>query len=490
MRIGSNMKILFFLWIALTGVQPLLASAMTPPVQEDLSSRNYKLNTLFKLSGLQYVLGNIESVVEMAENINEEALAPGQGEFARRIMRQAYSSQRFYRMLRRPFIEDYKPQHVRSAIEWYRSALGKKILRLENEINNPASQLARELFAKKLLKSPPGEERISLAESIEGAAYRTEAGKALFLGYVKLMHPFNKKVDGKGLRKMLRALEGNITEPMREVVLRSLLFSYRNIKDKDLEEYAKFLGSPAGQWFTQTTLKGFKKGIRKASYKADLIQVELLKEIESGGPDYPLLKDIAPPGQRYLLIGRRDPFEPLVNDQGLIDVSEPERRSEARLFGGELRDVPPLALPVFAKIEDQHPQLYEELTRFERLFNNREELEEMEDEEYTGAIENYRDALERSADIKMDVSPLQIDYDALRMTGFIMKKTEAVAMFEIETTGYAVKKGDLLGPSFGSVEEVQDGQVIVVEKFRDYLGNILTNEKVIQFYQSPSNEGK
>ena len=68
--------------------------------------------------------------------------------------------------------------------------------------------------------------------------------------------------------------------------------------------------------------------------------------------------------------------------------------------------------------------------------------------------------------------PLQIEYDALKMTGTIQMKKEALAMFEIETKGYSVKKGDLLGPSFGAVEEVKDGQVIVIEKFRDYLGNI------------------
>ena len=54
-------------------------------------------------------------------------------------------------------------------------------------------------------------------------------------------------------------------------------------------------------------------------------------------------------------------------------------------------------------------------------------------------------------------------------------------MFEVGKTGYAVKKGDLVGPYFGTVKEIKDGQVIVVEKFRDYLGNILKNQKIIHF---------
>ena len=89
----------------------------------------------------------------------------------------------------------------------------------------------------------------------------------------------------------------------------------------------------------------------------------------------------------------------------------------------------------------------------------------------------------------MDESPLQVEYNSLRMTGIIIKNLEAVAMFEIKTTGFAVKKGDQIGPFFGYVKEIQSDQVIVIEKFRDYLGNILTNQKIIQFSQSTPSEG-
>ncbi len=62
-------------------------------------------------------------------------------------------------------------------------------------------------------------------------------------------------------------------------------------------------------------------------------------------------------------------------------------------------------------------------------------------------------------------------------------------MFEIDTTGYAVKKGDRIGPFFGYVKEIQNNQVIVIEEFRDYLGNIMTNQKIIQFSQSAPDKG-
>jgi hypothetical protein len=505
MIIRSYIKTLFFLWIALTGVQPLFASEETLPVQEGLSSSNSKLNTLLKLSGLEGFLDNIESVVEMSVNtpdlLNDEALAPWQEEFARRIMGQAYSTQSFYHIFRQPFIDHYKPQHVHLAVQWYQSALGKKILRLQSEANDLNNGLVLESFEKKLLDSPPSQARMRLLERVGRSSLVPKAGRVLFLTYVDLVHPFSKKVDTKGLSKKLEALNVNITRPIREVVLTRMLFSYVNMKNKDLEKYAAYLESPAGQWFSLAQVTGYLKVIKKVLYKADLIKDELLKEIHSGGPKYPLLRNLVPPGQRYQLIGKRDPFRPLVSKKKLVSSSgknkkiisysgkkkklisssgKKPRKSGARLFGEEFRDTPPLALLVFEKIENQHPKLYGKLKNLERLFNDREALENMEDKEYAKAIRNYLDVLKRSAGIKLEVTPLQIEYDSLKMTGTIQMKKEALAMFEIGTKGYSVKKGNLLGPSFGTVEEVKDGQVIVIEKFRDYLGNILKKKKIIK----------
>ena len=488
MRIRCFMKIILFLWIAL-GVPFFQASALTPPLQDDLHSSNQKLYTLFRLSGLEGVLDNMESVLEISGNINADALAPGQGAFAKRIMRHAYSHEKFFGVQKQSFVENYKSQYVNSTVQWYQSSLGKKILRLTNESSNPGLRSEMDLFVEDLLSSPPSEERIFLIEKIEGSLRMTEAGKSLYLGYVKLMYPFNKNNQGKRLGKMLRIWGESITEPMREIVLRGLLFSYRNLRDRELEKYAEFLNSKAGRWFSQTSLKGFGKGIKKNLFMAEKVQDDLIKEIDSGGPEFPLLQEIAQPGQRYMLIGRRDPFQPLVNKEGLVALSKVSLKNTTRSFGDELKSIPPLALSVYDKIEDQYPKLYRELRYFERLINNREELEAMADDEYSNSINNYRDVLERAADIRMDESPLQIEYDSLRMTGIIRKKTEVVAIFEVGSTGYAVRQGDLVGPFYGYVDEIQDEQIIVVEKFRNYLGTILTNQKVIEFFQSITSEG-
>ena len=172
-------------------------------------------------------------------------------------MGQDYSTQSFYHTLRQSFIEDYKPQHVHLAVQWYQSALGKKILRLQSEANDLTNGLALESLGKKLLDSPPSPARKNCWRELEFPLFRRQ--RTLFLAYVKLVHHFSKQVDEKAFRKILDDRKGllkkletlriNTDRPIQGVISTRLHFSYINIKDKDLEKYAAFLYSPAGQWF-------------------------------------------------------------------------------------------------------------------------------------------------------------------------------------------------------------------------------------------------
>ena len=100
----------------MAGVSSFPASAMTSSLQDDLRSRNQRLNILFRISGLEDVLENIEAVLQNSGNINKNALAPSEVGFARRIMRQAYSHGKFNRAQKQSFIENYQPQYVLAVV--------------------------------------------------------------------------------------------------------------------------------------------------------------------------------------------------------------------------------------------------------------------------------------------------------------------------------------------------------------------------------------
>ncbi len=74
--------------------------------------------------------------------------------------------------------------------------------------------------------------------------------------------------------------------------------------------------------------------------------------------------------------------------------------------------------------------------------------------------------------------------------GVIWKNNETIALVETEgNKGHSVKEGDLLGPNFGVVERINNDQMLILEQTRDYLGNILSNRKQLEFINEAPEEG-
>nr|MBC8282859.1 pilus assembly protein PilP [Nitrospinota bacterium] len=229
---------------------------------------------------------------------------------------------------------------------------------------------------------------------------------------------------------------------------------------------------------------GFERGAKKTLANVHKVQRELLIEIDEGGPEFPLLRELAPAGQRYLLVQLRDPFKPLFTKDGPVKTEESAPLSAARQFGSELENIPPIALYIMDKIEKKQPGLFRKMKFYERLFNNQDDLRQMSDDEYADAIEAYRTLLEKASETRVSKTPLQAEYENLKLTGTISKNAKILALIETtDSKGHVVGEGDLIGPRFGFVDEVQSEKIIVIEKSRDYLGNILTRQRTIEFFQ-------
>jgi Tfp pilus assembly protein PilP len=96
--------------------------------------------------------------------------------------------------------------------------------------------------------------------------------------------------------------------------------------------------------------------------------------------------------------------------------------------------------------------------------------------------------IEKTNRIKGEIilpSPLQVAYEVLRPTGIIWNEKEPMALIETsDKLGYTVRKGSLIGPAYGVVETMDQNKIVVVERERDYLGNILSKNKEVEFVQS------
>lgn len=164
------------------------------------------------------------------------------------------------------------------------------------------------------------------------------------------------------------------------------------------------------------------------------------------------------------------------------EIIEAESEMIPRLMGKELTDAPPVPLQVYNKVQNEFPELLEKINHFESLFNDKDGLQKMSDDEYNQSIEKYRELLNKVNGIKISKTPLQEDYQSIQLKGVVLIKNERVALFETnEQRGYSARKGDLVGPAFGHIIDIQPEKVIVEEILRNYLGVTMRKEHSIEF---------
>jgi len=95
------------------------------------------------------------------------------------------------------------------------------------------------------------------------------------------------------------------------------------------------------------------------------------------------------------------------------------------------------------------------------------------------------------SDQKVPLTPLQkYDLSQLKLVAILMEKDQGKAMLEdSEGKGYIVTQGTYVGNRFGKVTKIEKDQVVVEERYKDYLGAVRSKETVLQLY-TPGEEKK
>ena len=240
--------------------------------------------------------------------------------------------------------------------------------------------------------------------------------------------------------------------------------------------------------------------------------------------DLDLVKKSSPPGDRYHSLKVRDPFIPLVRKKRVpakysLLQSTPKKipkpkpvtihkklkdtpKAKPVATHKELKDTPkakpvathkerkePAGMPlipmvVYKKIQDTDPKMEANLKYYEKLFNNKAELGKMTDKKYNAVVSRYRDVLLRTQKIRESFlkTELQIPYSKLVFVGIIYKRNQNLALVETQDhKGYAVRIGTFMGPNFGIVEDVNKKSIIIAERYRNYLGEVLEKKQDITF---------
>ncbi len=485
------------------GVLPGLAFSAPEPKGKTLSTqKDLAIDEMLGLSGLDSKIANTESFYVNINQLDKTALPFGQTIFIRSIVDQVYRASDFRESVVEQVQRKYNAKLVREIIKWYRTPIAKNILQIQQNSFRPYNHSRVSRFIKFYDDDEDKKRRLKILQEMTVVSGQAEYEIGIIKVFAGMLFPFEEDYKGKPVTKWIAGLSDKLQISMQKQIVENGFYTYRDLSTDELMQYKNFLQSDAGRWFHKTIHWGSESAMTLVGATAKAFQRRIYAEVANKGADHMLLKQIAPPGHRYRLIRKRDPFKPLIID-GVLQVArakpkkklKSQSRSQStkkgkvkdfRGYGREFKKSPKIPVEVFNRLKFDDPDLYADLEYFANLFQNKSKLKSMSRTEYRGAVSKYKAVLTRASEKKLYPTPLQIGYKSIKLMGVIWKNQEMVALVELKgSTGQTVKKGVLIGPNYGVVESIKRDEIIIVERSRDYLGNILTKKKSIEFFNKP-----
>ena len=461
----------------------------TPPLSGDsvAKEKSELLEDLFQLSGANDSYADLEGFFRDVGIVPKSDIPADRFDFVKNIIRRVNRAGDFKEIVKGQLLKNYNRNHVSSALKWYRSPLGMKIAQREKEFAG-LSPTGRVYAGSEFIKNKPLEKtRIDMLVRLDKASSGTSYSIKIIQNLIRIMARDESQYQGKPIDALLMAVEKKIRPVISARVLGMSAHQHQDLTDVELKKFIGFSESKAGRWLQKATLAGADKYWGQVVVSAKDYQEKLYADVETRG-EYGLLREFAPPGKRYAMLKKRDPFAPLIID-GIIQVTKKKKRRKVakvskyvKGYGREFRNTPNIPLVIFKKIEKDDPDLYGELESYAELFNDRKRMESMSVKKYKAAVRRYRSLIEQANGTKILPTPLQARYASLKLVGVVWKGSERVALIEIKgNKGHTVKQGVLMGPNYGVVGAIKRDEIVVMENSRDFLGNIVTNKKEIEF---------
>ena len=152
-------------------------------------------------------------------------------------------------------------------------------------------------------------------------------------------------------------------------------------------------------------------------------------------------------------------------------------------------DMPLLPMKFYEKIQKEDSDIVIQLQIFATLFNDTTKLRKMSNKEYKKKVAEYRSLLTEVLGMRESMlirTELQADFDKLEFVGTIRKTGISVALIQTQgQKGHTVKVGTLIGPNLGVVKTIDAKKIVILERYRNYLGDVLSQDKKIEFKKQP-----
>ncbi len=235
----------------------------------ELSSNS--LNRLMALSGLNKQVAEFPGMVQAGvEQARQQGLEIPDAEFDEvvRSIEGAFQPSEILSTIGMEVKNSISESEAEHLISWYESDLGKKITKAEEDASTPAAFKEMIAEAQSLLAD---QQRVGIANKLDGLLNATDmtmqiqedTGVAVFTAISKVMDP-EKPVPVEAFKSQMSAQEQQIKANIKQLVIVSFVYSYKDIDIDALEKYIAFNERTNTRKFNDSVIKGMKYALNKA----------------------------------------------------------------------------------------------------------------------------------------------------------------------------------------------------------------------------------
>jgi len=250
-----------FLVFALTILLPIAASSASADDTEALIDRALKVSGL--RSQMETFAQAFFSTIPM-----DFFPDPGARNEISSLVRTLEARQGPLSIIRNAIREDFREDRIREVITFYGSGVGLKVGRLTGGALAP--EVLAEIQESRSMQTSLGDTRRLLLERIAAAEKVSEFGPRLLRAAVRgLVKPYlerqmENQAESKEMQRKLAALETEIqaaADRIGETGLVAFAYTFRSLKDDELEQLAVYHESDAGTWFTNVVMDGTERAV-------------------------------------------------------------------------------------------------------------------------------------------------------------------------------------------------------------------------------------
>jgi len=213
------------------------------------------VRTYIKLSGFNDL---ISSFPDQLSSISAQRLLTSERPDLERkittIMKESFDVKRAQESLFTFLLQNTQIDFLEKEVQWGETPLAKKIQAEETAASRPEAQAGLLRYMADLQENPPSEARIAIIHEFEKTTGLSDLSTQIIIEMMRgmiesanLALPEDKRQTQDQVEEEIEKIRPTLRDAMRENMILTSLYTYRNISDGELTQYIEFYKSDTGK---------------------------------------------------------------------------------------------------------------------------------------------------------------------------------------------------------------------------------------------------